>query len=51
MHDDTEALNAQIPKKLMEEFRATGANKFGHKRGYITKSLVEAMKEWIERNK
>ena len=38
-----------ISDELEERFRELAIKKFGPKRGYLQKALIEAIKLWIER--
>lgn len=42
---------AKIPDDTDEEFRKVVADKFGLKKGVMEKALLEAIKDWIEKNK
>ncbi len=41
---------AKIPNDTDEEFRKVVSLKFGLKKGVIEKAILEAIKDWIEKN-
>lgn len=43
-------LNVRIPDELEEKIRRIAAKKFGFKKGFLSKAVIEALKEWVERN-
>jgi len=38
-----------VPDELEEKFRQKAFKRFGPKRGFLLKAIVEAMKEWLEK--
>jgi len=44
-------INSHIPDDVDDKFRKAIAIKFGLKQGALKKALIEAIKEWTERNK
>ncbi len=42
---------AKIPDDTDEEFRKVVSLKFGLKKGVMEKAVLEAIKDWIEKNK
>ncbi|MDI6848057.1 MAG: hypothetical protein QMD23_08065 [Candidatus Bathyarchaeia archaeon] len=43
-------LNLRIPDQLEEELRRLAVKKFGARKGFLTKSIVEALEEWVKKN-
>jgi len=43
-------MNISIPDELEELFRMTAVKKFGPHRGFLTKAVNEAFREWTEKN-
>jgi hypothetical protein len=46
-----ESLNVNVPKELLEEFREQATKKFGYKRGHIKSATIEAIQDWINKEK
>ena len=42
-------ITASIPDDLEDRLREIAIKKFGPKRGYLQKALIEAIRLWIER--
>lgn len=51
MKETEEALNVNIPNNLMNEFREKATKKFGYKRGHVKKATIEAIQDWILKEK
>jgi predicted DNA-binding protein len=43
-------LNLRIPDELEEKLRELAVKKFGARKGFLTKSIVEALEEWVRKN-
>lgn len=43
-------LNVIIPDELDEKFRKLAAKKFGLRKGFLSKAVIEALEEWVEKN-
>lgn len=43
-------LNVKIPNEIEEKFRLIASRKFGLRKGYLTKAIVEALEKWIKEN-
>jgi len=43
-------INVRIPDELEEKVRLIASRKFGLRKGFLTKAIVEALEEWIKRN-
>jgi len=51
MKGEEETLNVNLPADLMEELRKRAQMKFGHKRGYMKKAALEAVTDWVAKQK
>jgi len=40
-----------LPNELEEELRRRAAEVYGYKRGFITKAIIEAIVNWLERRR
>ncbi len=45
---DTIKMQAIVSKELAQKFRKTAGQKFGAKKGTISKAFTEALEEWIK---
>lgn len=45
------ALNQNLPDELLTKFYEKARNKFGDKKGSKRTALIEAMQEWIKKQK
>ena len=43
-------LNLRIPNDLEEKLRNLAVKKFGARKGFLTKSIVGALEEWVKKN-
>jgi len=43
-------INVNLPEELERKLREIAAKKFGLKKGFLSKAVVEAIREWVERN-
>ncbi|MFB6245533.1 MAG: hypothetical protein ABEJ03_04270 [Candidatus Nanohaloarchaea archaeon] len=43
-------IKGSVPDEREQPFRRAAMEKFGHKRGSISKALEEAISEWLDRN-
>ena len=46
-----EGLNVNVPKELLENFRKYATKKYGYKRGHIKNATIEAITDWINKEK
>ena len=51
MKESEEALNVNIPISILNDFREKATNKFGYKRGHIKQATIEAIQDWIAKEK
>lgn len=42
-------LNLLVPEQLEKDFRQAVFNRYGMKRGNISKAIIEAVKDWINK--
>ena len=45
------ALNQNIPDDILNSFNDAARNKFGDKKGSKRTALIEALKDWVKKNK
>jgi len=43
-------INVRIPDELEEKVRSIAVKKFGLRKGYLTKAIIDALEEWVKRN-
>ena len=43
-------INVNLPEELERKLREIAAKKFGLKKGFLSKAVVEAIREWVKRN-
>ena len=41
-------ISVSIPNNLEKELRIKAMEKFGMKKGYLSKAVIEALKSWLE---
>lgn len=44
------SVSVSIPDDLEQELRVKGMEKFGLRRGYLSKAIEEAIRLWLEEN-
>ncbi len=43
-------MNVYLPDDLERRLREIAARKFGLKKGFLKKAIIEAIREWVEKN-
>lgn len=43
-------VNVNLPDDLEEKLRIIAAKKFGLKKGFLKKAIIEAIEEWVDKN-
>ena len=51
MTKNEETLNVNVPNSILNEFRKQATEKFGYKRGHIKQATIEAIEDWINKQK
>lgn len=43
-------INVKIPDELEDKIRRLAARKYGFKKGFLKKAIVDALEEWVKNN-